>query len=364
MTGIPSNQGEGSSSEYFSFQSHHRHQPQQLQQNQELQHHHHHHHHQNFPMIASWGVPQVQVQQPVNYTNQMPMQDHPTNSNEQFPTTPYYYWTNSPSMPATTISMPNQVPTPATAPYQQPGVNPYNPYYVVQNQPIATYPVVNVPVPSYVTLTGPQLYPSNEQRSQSQPQLFRQQPYWTSSSSPSTPSSLSGSVKMEMDPKMNHKTCSPVGCRVGRIKTYVEIKHKKRSGVSPKRNFKCDQCGKAYTRRHNLLAHKLSAHTNGKHFICKICKAKFKRESDFIRHNKEQHTNCVKPFVCAGINPDGSKWGCGKRFFRKDQLKSHLSTNRAWITCLKNLPPGARTEVDGIVIIKSLDPPDSLAKRE
>lgn len=121
---------------------------------------------------------------------------------------------------------------------------------------------------------------------------------------------------------------------------------------SAARRFKCDLCDKSYTRKHNLVAHKLSVHTNEKPFTCSVCKAKFKRESGLTRHVREQHTDAGKTYVCSGVNPDGTHWGCGKRFFREDQFKSHLSTQKAGFKCLKNMTPGVHTELTGIVVVK------------
>ncbi|KAG7895481.1 hypothetical protein KL936_000189 [Ogataea polymorpha] len=109
----------------------------------------------------------------------------------------------------------------------------------------------------------------------------------------------------------------------------------RRQSVSQDSRFKCDQCRKSYTRKHNLISHKLSVHEKEKLFGCTECHVKFSRSSDLSRHTKEQHSSIVKPFVCGGVNPDGTAWGCGKRFYRKDQLKSHLNTTKAGYKCLR-----------------------------
>lgn len=139
------------------------------------------------------------------------------------------------------------------------------------------------------------------------------------------------------------------------VRGFVEVKPFQRNEMKMKTRklFRCDQCGKEYTRRHNMLVHKFSAHSSEKRFECHVCHSKFKRKSDYIRHNKEQHTNSVKRFVCEGELTDGTKWGCGKRFFRKDQLKKHLNANRAQYTCLKNVPSGKPASIDGITVTKA-----------
>ncbi|KAG7795631.1 hypothetical protein KL929_003982 [Ogataea haglerorum] len=109
----------------------------------------------------------------------------------------------------------------------------------------------------------------------------------------------------------------------------------RRKSLSRDSRFKCDQCPKSYTRKHNLVFHKLSVHEKEKLFGCTECQVKFSRSSDLSRHTKEQHSSIVKPFVCGGVNPDGTAWGCGKRFYRKDQLKSHLNTTKAGFKCLQ-----------------------------
>ncbi len=137
----------------------------------------------------------------------------------------------------------------------------------------------------------------------------------------------------------------------------VDVKVVGRSSRSVDRRFTCRTCGKSYTRKNNLIAHKQSARASQKMYHCEKCDRYFKRKFDFTRHNTEQHTSREKRFVCSGKLPDGKVWGCGRRFFRKDQLKSHLRAARAGATCLKSVPIGATVEVHGILVQKSAKMP-------
>lgn len=101
----------------------------------------------------------------------------------------------------------------------------------------------------------------------------------------------------------------------------VDVKVVGRSSRSVDRRFTCRACGKSYTRKNNLSAHKQSAHASQKMYHCEKCDRYFKRKFDFTRHNTEQHTSREKRFVCSGKLPDGKVWGCGRRFFAKTNLK-------------------------------------------
>lgn len=88
-------------------------------------------------------------------------------------------------------------------------------------------------------------------------------------------------------------------------------------------------------------------------FTCPTCHTRFNRKSDYLRHIREQHRNPKKKFVCAGKLYNGARWGCGKRFSRKDQLKRHLHSRKAQLKCLKNIPFGKCAFVSGMKIIKN-----------
>jgi uncharacterized C2H2 Zn-finger protein len=87
--------------------------------------------------------------------------------------------------------------------------------------------------------------------------------------------------------------------------------------------FDCTQCGRTFTRRHNLNMH-MGSHTapNEKKYICPTCGRSFKRKGDLTRHETTKHSE-AKPFICGGVLKDGSSWGCGHDFTRGDMLDRH-----------------------------------------
>lgn len=104
-------------------------------------------------------------------------------------------------------------------------------------------------------------------------------------------------------------------------------------------------------KREHMHTYDLSIYS--KVFTCPTCHTRFNRKSDYLRHIREQHRNPKKKFVCAGKLHNGARWGCGKRFSRKDQLKRHLHSRKAQLKCLKNIPFGKCAFVSGMKIIKN-----------
>ncbi|XP_032420324.1 zinc finger protein 431-like isoform X3 [Xiphophorus hellerii] len=84
------------------------------------------------------------------------------------------------------------------------------------------------------------------------------------------------------------------------------------SGTSTKkRSFKCDICGRCYTRQYKLKNH-YKTHTGERRFSCEICGKSFSR-SNILKCHKTTHTG-ERPFSCQL---------CGKRFSRRCNLKYH-----------------------------------------
>ena len=96
---------------------------------------------------------------------------------------------------------------------------------------------------------------------------------------------------------------------------------KRRCGPdSPKRPFACSLCLKSFTRRATLNNHQRQ-HTGERPFRCRFCGESFAQNNDKKRH--ERSHGGEKAFQCGGTRSDGSSWGCGKAFARKDGLLEH-----------------------------------------
>ncbi|ODV85902.1 hypothetical protein CANARDRAFT_27975 [[Candida] arabinofermentans NRRL YB-2248] len=202
-----------------------------------------------------------------------------------------------------------------------------------QQQP----PLFQAPFPHHQRQPQPQ--------SQPQPQQPQYQVLTTNFNSPTSPQSHSSSVSSSSS--QSYPLSNPASASTMFSMTASAVSTK---NSNMENRFKCDQCPKSYTRKHNLISHKLSVHEREKLFRCSDCSVKFSRSSDLSRHAKEQHSACIKPFICGGINEnDGTRWGCGKRFYRKDQLKSHLSTNKAESKCLRPNDGSVSPELEPVV---------------
>ncbi|XP_046718676.1 MDS1 and EVI1 complex locus protein EVI1-A isoform X5 [Silurus meridionalis] len=82
---------------------------------------------------------------------------------------------------------------------------------------------------------------------------------------------------------------------------------------SEEREYKCDQCPKAFNWKSNLIRHQMS-HDSGKHYECENCsKQVFTDPSNLQRHIRSQHVG-ARAHAC----PD-----CGKTFATSSGLKQH-----------------------------------------
>lgn len=94
-------------------------------------------------------------------------------------------------------------------------------------------------------------------------------------------------------------------------------------------SFVCSVCQASFTRRHNLNNHTRIAHNQGDalNFICQACGKAFARPGDRTRHESTSHS-ATNQHTCGGLLKDGSQWGCGKEFSRRDILKRHWKSEK------------------------------------
>ncbi|XP_072111196.1 histone-lysine N-methyltransferase MECOM isoform X4 [Mobula birostris] len=78
------------------------------------------------------------------------------------------------------------------------------------------------------------------------------------------------------------------------------------------REYKCDQCPKAFNWKSNLIRHQMS-HDSGKHYECENCAKVFTDPSNLQRHIRSQHVG-ARAHAC----PE-----CGKTFATSSGLKQH-----------------------------------------
>lgn len=83
--------------------------------------------------------------------------------------------------------------------------------------------------------------------------------------------------------------------------------------------WRCPHCQKIFKKKFNMDSHVVT-HNNQRDFVCGTCGVSFSRLNDCRRHER---THAFREFVCGGLLPDGSSWGCGAKFSRLDTLQEH-----------------------------------------
>ncbi|XP_045715361.1 histone-lysine N-methyltransferase PRDM16 isoform X6 [Phyllostomus hastatus] len=97
--------------------------------------------------------------------------------------------------------------------------------------------------------------------------------------------------------------CGPVGATL--LEQHMVVH-------TEEREYKCDQCPKAFNWKSNLIRHQMS-HDSGKRFECENCVKVFTDPSNLQRHIRSQHVG-ARAHAC----PD-----CGKTFATSSGLKQH-----------------------------------------
>ncbi|GMG52012.1 unnamed protein product [Ambrosiozyma monospora] len=120
------------------------------------------------------------------------------------------------------------------------------------------------------------------------------------------------------------------------------VTNSKTAESSSSKKFICSECGKQLTRKESLNNHFNSKHLKLKPHKCTNpeCEGKcFTTKSDLRRHKRETHEHQTKQFVCYGELDGGKKkWGCGRTFYRRSQLKNHWKGPRSQANC--GIPDG------------------------
>ncbi|XP_066926404.1 zinc finger protein OZF-like [Clytia hemisphaerica] len=89
--------------------------------------------------------------------------------------------------------------------------------------------------------------------------------------------------------------------------------------------FKCQECGKCFAEKRKLTSHQRTVHQGIRLFKCRECSKSFATKSCLVRHQRTVHQG-IKAFECQE---------CGKTFGQKTNLTSHQRNVHQGITAFK-----------------------------
>ena len=116
-----------------------------------------------------------------------------------------------------------------------------------------------------------------------------------------------------------------------------------------KESFICDKCGKSFSKKENLVRHKMVHQKDNERFCCNVCNTEFNRTDSLDTHMKSVHVNKMRPvgLITEAIfekeNTIRKEKGslecktCKKSFKSKFSLKRHMKKHKSRWTVMRKV---------------------------